>query len=137
MTTCPLCQETAGFRVKLVDGQAMHTCNGCAGVIPAAQLADTAPASVPATRPQAQRDGPPPASAALTPGTLIASAKARVKEITALLRDMKKLEAERGELQRLIEAAKGKDAAGTVRRFIRTTDAATDARPGKLRSIGN
>ena len=131
MTECPLCHEDAGFRVKLVDGQAMHTCNACKGVIPS--LPTPAPVQMqlpvaPVARPQLARNLLQP----LTPGSLLKQAKARVKEIDRVLRDMKRLENERAELQRLIEAAtEGQGAGRAARRFVRATeDACTTVSAG-------
>lgn len=62
--------------------------------------------STPAPQPRPQRKP--------TPKNIVALAKARLREVKAELKRMKALEKERGELERLIHAAKGKPVVTTT-----------------------
>jgi uncharacterized protein with von Willebrand factor type A (vWA) domain len=65
----------------------------------------------------------PPSTTALRPKDVVKAAKARVREIRAELRHMKRLEQQLGELERLIAAAKHKPVA-----LVRNIDHARQSR---------
>lgn len=106
MPTCRSCGKPVGPRVDQAESRhptgkdSQATVGTRAAGHPAAARQLTLPAmpELPAL---------PAQLSAMTPGGLVKNAKARVKELTKFLKECKRLERERDELKRLIQAAKG------------------------------
>lgn len=114
MTECPLCHDTAGFRVKLVDGVAMHKCNSCSASVPVVDVEDEASAGVRAAPPATVRPGTRPAPAPAKPDApvnVVKLARARLRVVEREIKARQKLETERDQLRRLLAAAQGPKAA--------------------------